>query len=76
MITPDSGLRDLLEPPGAASPDRIARLTGGAYARFDAGAATKLGELLRAIAAIATGGAAALANQRTDSARLLLNQIK
>lgn len=53
----------------------IARLTNGAYARFDAGAAAKLGELLRAVAAFAVGGVLALANQRTDSARKLLGQM-
>jgi hypothetical protein len=54
----------------------LARLTNGAYARFDAGAAAKLGELLRAVAAFAVGGVKALANQHTDSARKLLGQMK
>lgn len=54
----------------------IARLSGGAYGRFDAGAAKQLGELLRAVAAFATGGIAALANQNSESARLLLGQMK
>jgi hypothetical protein len=54
----------------------LARLTNGAYGKFDAGAARQLGELLRAVAAFAVGGVAALANQRTDSARLLLGQIR
>jgi hypothetical protein len=54
----------------------LAGLTGGAYARFDAGAAAKLGELLQAVAAFAVGGIAALANQHTDSARRLLGQMK
>ena len=34
----------------------LARLTNGAYGKFDAGAAAKLGELLRAVAAFAVGG--------------------
>jgi len=34
----------------------IAAATGGAYAKFDAGAAKQLGELLRAVAAFAAGG--------------------
>jgi hypothetical protein len=51
----------------------IARLSNGAYARFDAGAAAKLGELLAAVAAFAVGGTKALANQQTDSARKLLS---
>jgi von Willebrand factor type A domain len=55
---------------------KVARLSGGAYGKFDAGAAKQLGELLRAVAAFAVGGAAALANQHTDSARKLLGQMK
>jgi hypothetical protein len=54
----------------------LARLSNGAYARFDAGAAAKLGELLQAVAAFATGGITALADLRTDSAKKLLTQIK
>jgi hypothetical protein len=54
----------------------LARLTGGAYGKFDAGAAKQLGELLRAIAVFAVGGITALANQHTNSARTLLDQMK
>jgi hypothetical protein len=54
----------------------LARLTNGAYARFDAGAAAKLAELLQAVAAFAVGGITALANQHTDCARKLLSQMK
>src|SRR5262245_32708231 len=54
----------------------MARLTKGAYARFDPGSAKLLGELLRAVAAFAVGGLTALADQRTDSARKLLTQMK
>src|SRR5262249_19091802 len=54
----------------------IARITGGAYARFDAGAAAKLRELLQAVAAFCVGGMKALSNQHTESARRLLNQMK
>src|SRR5262249_25150920 len=39
----------------------IARLTRGAYCRFQPGAALELGELLRAVAACAAGGMKALA---------------
>ena len=38
----------------------IARLTHGAYCRFDAGAASQLAQLLRAVAAYAAGGSKAL----------------
>ncbi len=57
----------------------IARLTGGAYAVFDASAPGRLGELLSAAAAYAAGGAAALeAHSRAGggSAKLLLAQIR
>jgi hypothetical protein len=54
----------------------MARLTNGAYCRFEPGAEAKLAELLRAVAAFATGGLAALADQRTDAAKLLLGQMK
>jgi hypothetical protein len=54
----------------------IARLTGGATCRFDSGAAQRLGELLKAVAAFAAGGVWALAAQNTEAATLLLAQIK
>ena len=54
----------------------IARLTGGAYARFDSGAAARLEELLRAVAAFAVGGTKALANMQGEEARKLLGQVK
>ena len=57
----------------------IARLTHGAYCRFDTGAAHQLGELLRAVAAYAAGGIKALADlsaRRSDGARRLLAQLK
>ena len=54
----------------------LARLTGGAHARFDAGAAAKLKELLQAVAAFAVGGVKALADLRTESARKLISQMK
>ena len=52
----------------------IARLTGGAYARFDTSAAAELGELLRAAAAYAAGGRKALA--QSGRGRLLLEQLR
>ena len=45
-------------------------------ARFDAGAAQRLADLLKAVAAFATGGIKALAAQKTEAATLLLTQIK
>ena len=56
----------------------IARLTGGAYGAFDAGASTRLAALLRAAAAYAAGGHAALALEAEGdpAARLLLEQMR
>ncbi len=56
----------------------IARLTGGAWCRFDPGAATQLRELLRAAAAYAVGGREALRRLSTTvtSATRLLGQMK
>jgi hypothetical protein len=54
----------------------IARITGGAVAKFDTGSAQRLADLLKAVAAFAAGGIKALANQKTEAARLLLTQVK
>jgi hypothetical protein len=56
----------------------IARLTGGAYSAFDAGASDRLAALLRAAAAYAAGGQAALAREAAadPAARLLLSQMR
>ncbi len=48
------------DPRAAAMFCDVARLTKGVYARFDAGAAKQLRELLMAAAIYATGGAVAL----------------
>ena len=52
----------------------FARVSKGAYARFDASAPRELAALLRAVAAFATGGRPALKLQQT-SAKLLLEQL-
>lgn len=54
----------------------IARLTGGAYAKFDRSAAAELAALLRAVATFARGGRKALENAGGSAARLLLGQMK
>ena len=56
----------------------IARLTGGAYGAFDAGASARLAALLRAAAAYAAGGHAALVREAeaNSAARLLLSQMR
>ena len=57
----------------------IARLSHGAYCRFDPGAAHQLGELLRAAAAYAAGGMRALADlsaRRDAGAIKLIRQMR
>jgi len=57
----------------------IARLSHGAWCRFDAGSAQQLRELLRAVAAYAAGGRralAALSTRSSPAAQALLAQLK
>jgi hypothetical protein len=63
------------DPRAEAAFRELARLTKGAYAKFDSGAARELAELLRAVAAFAAGGMRALTELRTDGARRLLTQL-
>ncbi|WP_150522816.1 VWA domain-containing protein [Roseibium sediminis] len=56
----------------------MARLTKGAYCRFDAGSARQLTDLLKAVAAYAAGGRKALKQLETSGgqgARMLLEQL-
>jgi hypothetical protein len=54
----------------------IARLTRGAYARFDQSAVGELAALLKAVAVYAAGGRKALTDQGGNKARLLLEQLR
>jgi hypothetical protein len=54
----------------------IARLTRGAFCRFDPGAARQLGELLKAVAVFVTGGMEALAARKDAGAVRLLTQLR
>jgi hypothetical protein len=57
----------------------IARLSRGAYCRFDTGSAKELGDLLRAVAAYAAGGMKALGDlsaRKAGAARMLLTQLR
>lgn len=54
----------------------IARLSNGAYARFDVNAAGELAQLLRAAAIYAAGGLKALARSGGAGGRLLLEQMR
>jgi len=67
------------EPNAARAFKEIARLTRGAYCRFDAGSARQLRELLAAVAVYATGGRKALkdfgAATKSGAAVRLLEQL-
>ncbi len=65
------------DPRAATAFQEIARLTGGAWCPFDAGAAKQLRDLLRAVAVYATGGRTALEDRRGSDAgaRLLLSRL-
>jgi hypothetical protein len=54
----------------------IALVTRGAHCQFDNAAAQRLTDLLKAVAVFAAGGVKALADQRTEAARLLLTQMR
>ncbi len=54
----------------------FARLTKGAYVRFDSGAASRLAELLKAVARFASGGRPALEASGSREDRALLEQMK
>lgn len=67
------------DPVAEAAFREIARLSGGAWCRFDAGAADQLRDLLRAAAAYAAGGREALARLSRSSSgasALLLQQMR
>jgi hypothetical protein len=57
---------------------QLARASGGAFARFDAGAADRLEALLRAVAVYAAGGPKALEDlaRRDGQARVLLEDLR
>jgi hypothetical protein len=54
----------------------IAKVTRGAFARFDNNAADQLRDLLKAVAAFAAGGIQALASRHDEDAIKLLEQLK
>ena len=67
------------DPAAGATFREIARLTGGAYAAFDAGAPGRLADLMAAAAAYAAGGRAALERQALEgggAARALIGQMR
>jgi hypothetical protein len=67
------------DPVAQATFQSVARVTGGAYARFDAGSAKTLRDLLTAVAVYAAGGRRALiqyADRTGGDVRLLTNQMR
>jgi hypothetical protein len=67
------------DPDAEAAFREIARLTGGAFCRFDEGSAAQLRELLSAVAVYAAGGRRALvehASAGSRGVRLLIEQLK
>ena len=54
----------------------VAKLSGGAYMRFDTGSAAELAQLLNAVAKYASGGLKAIASERNKSVQGLLRQLK
>jgi hypothetical protein len=54
----------------------IARASGGAYGRFDCGAAKQLSELLKAAALFAVGGKTALEGRKDAASMLLFGQMR
>jgi len=66
------------DPEAGACFAEVARLTGGATAKFGTGSAEQLKELLKAAAVFAAGGRAALAScaKAKPQAKLLLEQME
>jgi hypothetical protein len=54
----------------------LAKLTSGVHCQFNSDSADKLADLLKGVAAFATGGLLALEKQGTSAAKLLLTQLK
>ena len=54
----------------------IASHSGGAYGRFDAGAAKQLSELLKAVSVYAVGGTAALEGRKDAGSVFLIDQLR
>ena len=76
LRTPVFAFQEGKEPGTEKAFRKLAEWTGGAYGRFDAGAAHELGGLLRAAAAFAIGGAQALEGRKDEASTLLLGQMK
>ena len=79
MKTPLFLFHEGQDPIAALAFREMARLSGGAYAPFDASSPSQLADLLRAVAVYAAGGHKALLGMdkaRLGSARVLIGQIR
>lgn len=63
------------DPHCARTFEHMAKLSGGAYARFDQSSAGRLRDLLGAVARFAAGGRRALTSSGQESDKLLLSQL-
>jgi hypothetical protein len=55
--------------------NETAKITKGAFAKFDASSAKTLSDLLQAVAVFAAGGLKALTSQNSEAAKLLLTKL-
>jgi hypothetical protein len=73
--TPVFAFQEGRSPIAEAAFRQVAKLSGGAWAPFDAASAEALRDLLRAVAVFAAGGPAALARLASPSARRIAGQL-
>jgi hypothetical protein len=76
LQTPVFAFQEGKDPEAEKAFRKLAEWSGGAYGRFDAGAAAQLGELFRAVAAFAAGGIKALEGRTDEASRLLIEQMR
>lgn len=74
--TPVFAFHEGAEPTSAEGFRQIAKVSGGAFAPFDAGSATALRDLLRAVAVFAAGGRARLAALPGPAAGRVIAQLR
>jgi hypothetical protein len=73
--TPVFAFQEGRSPIGEAAFRQVAKLSGGAWAPFDAASADALRDLLRAVAVFAAGGRGALARLASPAARRIAGQL-
>lgn len=78
LKVPVFAFQEGFDPAAETALREIARLSGGAFCRFDPGAAEQLRQLLSAVAVYAAGGMRALADlsgRKGGAARLMIEQM-